>query len=569
MVKIAIIGGGISGLSAATFLCDHSNLHIELYEKENELGGQASSMYNENCNIEHSWRVFGTTYHNIWYIFNNILQIFGNFTALKKNCFVTDDAISNGNPYTINLFQQSLNNMQHHNYYKLFDFLFLCKQRVINSYDNVNAIEYFDKNDVIKSILGPMQGLDAMKLSISSALKNLYQMADETKYSFTPNDTQITNIPTNDAIFNHWEKYLLRKNVSVIKNQMLQDVHIENDRIKYVLINSQKVYADEFIFACSLKPLNAILANKYNCTTFSNMKKLEQNMQLYFTINLYFSKKLNMPCDHIILQKEYWQPIIQRKTFWPHKITDKCRFNKMQIKEIWNVGFLDYQKGNNNKILRDCSLEEAVNEGLFQIKMNKHILNIMNDNGVDFDEVYLGYDLWHQFKNSSENFPINNSAKSYDKPMLSDLNPKFSVNEGTMRYMPETKPNDIPTNMYLSGYYVNSTYGGASMEASCETGLVCACNVINKYNLPNNTMLPIKHTNDRFFNSIILTPFIKLDEILYNNGMQPITNYVNSFYLLLLIFAALVICAFYIVFLAYRNYNLINTSKFYRKYFYK
>jgi uncharacterized protein with NAD-binding domain and iron-sulfur cluster len=573
MVKIVIIGGGISGLSAATFLCDNPNINVEIYEKENELGGQASSMYNDNCNIEHSWRVFGRSYHNIWYIFNNILHICDNFTTLKKNCLITNDVISNGSPDAVNLLSQILNTTKFQNYYKLFDFLFLCKNRVVDSYDNVNAFEYFDKNDVIKSILGPMQGLEAIKLSISSTFKNMYQIMDTKEYSFSPNGTQITNMPTNDAVFNYWEKYLLRKNIRIHKSHSLQDIYIENNEIKYVVINSQKIYADEFIFACSLKPLNKILENKYNCPTFQNMKKLEQNLQLYFTINMYFNKKLNMTCDNIILLKESWQPIIQRKIFWPQKIIDNCKLNKSQVKEIWNVGFLDYQKGSNNKILRDCSLEEAVNEGLLQIKENKYILNIMKENGVSFNEVYLGYDIWHQFKNGSENFPANYMNVS-NQPKLSDLNPKFSVNEGTMQYMPESQPTDIPRNMYLSGYYVNSTYGGASMEASCETGLVCAKTVLDKYNVKNDTILPIKHTNDRLLNSLLLLPFIKLDEILYNNGLPPITNYINSFYLLLSIVVLFMIFIFYALLFAYRNYNKLkqlkmNIPKMYRKYVYK
>ena len=54
-MKIIIIGGGIAGLSAATILCDNPNLDISIYEKEPQIGGQASSQYTKNCNVEHSW----------------------------------------------------------------------------------------------------------------------------------------------------------------------------------------------------------------------------------------------------------------------------------------------------------------------------------------------------------------------------------------------------------------------------------------------------------------------------------------------------------------------------------
>lgn len=553
MVKTVIIGGGIAGLSVSTYLCEISSFEIEIYEKENELGGQASSQYNNNCNIEHSWRVFGRTYHNIWYIFNNILCISDNFKTLKNNCLISGDIVSNGDP-NISLLSQILYNTKFDNYYKFFDFLFLCKDRVINSYDHINALEYFDNNVIIKSILGPLQGLEAVKLSISSTMKNLYQINDSKIYSFSPTSTQITNMPTNDAIFEHWEKYLLKKNVTIKKNQEIQDIFIENDKIKYVVINSKKIYADEFIFACSLKPLNKILENKYNCTTFKNMKKLEQNMQMYFTINMYFNKKINMTCDNFVLLKEPWQPIIQRKIYWPKKIINNCKLNEEQIKEIWNVGFLDYQKGSNGKILRDCSLEEALQEGIRQIKHNKYIIDIMKNNDIDFDEVYMGHDIWHQFKNSSENFPIHpDNFSTISK--IADLNPKFSVNQGTLHYIPESHPNDIPINMHLSGYYVNNSYGGASMESSCETGLICAKNIVSMYNLKTNNILPIKHTNEYILHPIIQLPFVKLDEFLYYNNMYPIIKYINSFYFFIIIIFIFI----YILFLAlksiYRNIN--------------
>ena len=145
MVKVIIIGGGFAGLSSATILSNNPNIEITIYEKENELGGQASSVYNKNCNIEHSWRIFGTTYHNLWYIFNNILHISNNFKLLNNICLVNSNSVSKGTLGIKYILPQILNSTKYSNYYKYFDFLFLCKDRVISDYDNINAYEYFDK----------------------------------------------------------------------------------------------------------------------------------------------------------------------------------------------------------------------------------------------------------------------------------------------------------------------------------------------------------------------------------------------------------------------------------------
>ena len=46
-MKIIIVGAGVAGLSAATMLCEIPDLEIIIYEKENYIGGQMSSLYTE------------------------------------------------------------------------------------------------------------------------------------------------------------------------------------------------------------------------------------------------------------------------------------------------------------------------------------------------------------------------------------------------------------------------------------------------------------------------------------------------------------------------------------------
>ena len=40
MINVTLIGGGISGLSAATILSEIPNIKISIYEKEKQIGGQ-------------------------------------------------------------------------------------------------------------------------------------------------------------------------------------------------------------------------------------------------------------------------------------------------------------------------------------------------------------------------------------------------------------------------------------------------------------------------------------------------------------------------------------------------
>jgi uncharacterized protein with NAD-binding domain and iron-sulfur cluster len=108
-MKIIIIGGGISGLSAATILADIPNIDISIYEKEDQLGGQAASLYSKTCNIEYSWRIYGAMYHNLLYIFENKLKILDNFKKIENNCFIEKDKKSDSHLDIYTMFMKLFN----------------------------------------------------------------------------------------------------------------------------------------------------------------------------------------------------------------------------------------------------------------------------------------------------------------------------------------------------------------------------------------------------------------------------------------------------------------------------
>jgi len=500
-MKVIIIGGGYAGLAAATLLCEQPNIEVELYEKEFSVGGQARSMYTNICNVEYCWRVFGQCYHNVWYLFDKI-GIKDNFSPLKKTCII-DKEISDGAPLSVPLLKKVLQDVPFHKYYKYFDFLFLCKDRTIHDYDRVNLMNYFDQNSMIKSLAGPYLGMEAKKISISSYMKYIYSVLDTKTYSFSPSDTMVTNKPTSDAVFDPWEKWLIKKGVRIHKNKVLQRIDIE-DTIQSVQINDETHVADEYLFACSLKPLNSLLPS--SCKTFKDMKVLEQNLQLYFGVNFYFKEKMDMKCDYIVIN-EGWLPIIQRKTLWKEDVMGRCKADE-DIQEVWNVGYLDFYKGTfNEKYVSECSVEEAIQEGILQIKNHPICKKLFTK---PFDELFLGSEYWYEFKDVNGKITVNN--------------PKYSINEGTSFLLPSS-------HMYLSGYYTQSTQGGVSMESSTETGMNAAKKLLEKYKIDCDK--PIMHTNNALVLHYFLYPFILLDILLYTCKLNPITHYVNSVYLLI------------------------------------
>lgn len=199
---------------------------------------------------------------------------------------------------------------------------------------------------------------------------------------------------------------------------------------------------------------------------------------------------------------------------------------------MFNVGFLGYNKGVLfGKILSQCSKQEAITEGIYQFKNDPYIENLLTKHGVTFEEVYMGYEDWFEFQDNKDG-------------KLISKNPKFSTNMGMMKYMPKTpQPGELPNNMYLAGYYVSSTMGGASMEASCETGLNAGLAVVESNNISIQEM-PYHHNVQ--YTSVLTIGLAYLDYILYKLGMNSLNNIIPSSILVILYLLLVIVLVVFI-----------------------
>lgn len=532
--RIIIIGGGIAGLSAAHFLCDYPEFEVIIFESQSDVGGQARSMFGKYCYIEYSWRIFGRVYHNI----NKIIDQIGannNFAFLENPCIVNSSSVYYGGLSYLNLAKIVIKNANYALINKIADIATISKERAINAYDDINAYEYFNRDPIIQSIMGPFLGMDANKLSLSGYYKNVISTCDTTQYKFTPDNTRISKHPTQESLFVPWIQYLKSKGVKIYTNTQITDIHIINNNIQSISIQKNKiVVADEYIFTCSLKSINKIISNHDYFRTKPiqyALTQLEKGLQLYYTINLYFSitleNVLDLKCDEFVITDTPWKLIVQRKHLWNSDYLNKCHKNNTRIKDVFNIGFLDYNKGVlYNKILSDCSKEEAIQEGIYQFKSSQFVKDIFLQYKTTFDETFVGYEDWYEFRNN-------------DKKQLISDNPKFSTNTGLLQYMPTTaQPDDVPKNMFLGGYYVQSTMGGVSMEASCETGLCAGLAVAQKY----NTQIidyPKYHQNE--YITSMTKGLCYLDKLLYRHNLPKISEFIPSTILILLYFTSITV----------------------------
>jgi len=246
----------------------------------------------------------------------NKIKIDKNFHKLNDVCFFEDDKKSDVYMGLNNLVTLLLQNTDFNEYYKLTDFFCLDIKRIEKDYD-VRVVDYFPNNKIAETIVGPILGLETKKVSLSAAYKNLCSASSNGRGFGKLNDTLLTNMPTSDAVFDEWDKYLRNKGVKIYTNAQVTDVGIKDKNITNITINNNTVTADEYIFASSLKFTNNLFKHKYSCITFEKMKSLEGDLQLYFSINMYFSKKISSKsCETFIILNSSWQPIVQRKITW-------------------------------------------------------------------------------------------------------------------------------------------------------------------------------------------------------------------------------------------------------------
>lgn len=491
------MGGGIAGLAAAHVLCETPGVEVHVHESESDVGGQARSMMGKRCSTEYSWRIFAACYKNL----NGVIRDIGagaNFVTINP-CIVEVARVSYGGLSGPNLLHKAVTHGHLAFANRVLELAMICRERAVREYDHVNAFDHYGRDSLAKSILGPFLGLDAVHTSLSGFYKNVFNTV------VGNGDTSVSKYPTQESLFEPWKRHLAARGVAIHTGSSMQAIRLSDNRVRAIVINGAPVEADEFLLACSLKSVSRIFAG-HPAPTFAALRALEPSLQLYYTLNLYFSEEVgDASCTELVLVDMPWQPIIQRKRNWKGNALELCD----GIRDVWNVGFLDYTPGLlAGKILRDCSRAEAIREGLHEVESSAYVRRLLR--GRRLADVLVGVEDWHQF---------------HDDPRTGKLtvsNPKFSVNVGTAALMPaRSRPTDLPVNLGLAGYYVASTMGGVSMEASCETGMRAARDLLSARGLGSPTPYPHRHTNE--FVTPVTAPLVLLDRLLYAGGLPPLT----------------------------------------------
>lgn len=481
--KIVIIGGGWAGISAAYLLSKNKNFEVIIIEKEDKIGGQASSSFRKSCNVEYSWRVYFDLYHCVKKILKDanllgkLCQINPTIITDNKNSLPIDKIFDNKNIYQI-LKYYDVDNMT---IIKLLYLLTLPQNILEKFYNNTCFVEYLNNYDIFKLLAGPVLGFDPKKVCIPTVL-NLTRNKLSSK-TLGYKDYHVTCGPPNDELFNYLSDYLKSNKITILLNTECFEINkIYNEKI-LVKTNCGNIECDEVIISSSLYSLTKLMAKFKNKDLNKKLYELKSCLQNYFSMNLYLSEELGPNHNYIIL-KEPWQPIIEtkRQKLWKSYIKKYCN---PKIKDVWNVDVFDFYPGHNGKILRDCSIKEVINETMNQIKNDKYISSLRSKAGKSINDLILGQEI--------HNFWKEKNGKIYT------TNPKFSINMNAYENLLDYNYKSIGHNIWFAAYYCKPSFRfGASMDNSSFIGLNCGKLIYEKYgiSIPNDIDDVLKKYNN-------------------------------------------------------------------------
>ena len=545
--KIVIIGAGVSGLSCAFDLVSNG-YDVEIYERSNTFGGQAKSVKTSTCFVPYAWRIWSNYYYNF-------LDIVSKIPIPKENKTIRDNLVllptyvhelknKNGRQVAGGSTLDPKKFDNYGNYLKLINkivnmFIFSeerLKENDITFYDYIDPPDQATE-DFVMEFTGPIIGMEAKKVTLFCIVKGfeVTYMGRNLQYGLFPKDKIfVANGPYSEVIFNPWVDYLVKKGVKIHTNSNITSINYDSKSKKIISIDTddeKNIEADDFIICMDQSAINKLLTKNEDLMSIKmleNTTKLKKyGNEMYFGMVLHFSEKFDPEIGTGCTQEQPWKVVIENfSASWSEKYIKDCG-----SKEIIQASCLDLHKGLNGKMLHECSVEEAIDETITQLKQSDLMKDLKTVSGKSVWDVFTGYDVWPEWING-EDGKITNKNDFY----------KFSINKNCWRNMPTTK---TPVkNLFFGSVITNTGVPMVSMEIASTNGRYAAKAIAEKY----DTKSPRIYNHPGFL-PIILAPIRGLDSFLFSIGLK--TNIIVVAVIFILLFIILFIylvllCSYYI-----------------------
>ena len=362
-----IVGGGMAGMTSALLLKKHlPDKKVLLIEKNGYLGGMVHDEFENGKYVEHSPRVFLSSYHNFYNIIKQIPGVWDNLSKPLDNKIIRKDGvISSTNDLFFEISPYSFARVAWHISTGLFRTDDTTK--FFSLLDDYSA----DKLKILAHILGETPN-DLPRHKIQIMIEDFIRSGGKKPRNFIG--------PTHLCLIEPWEKELERLGVDILKNTEVLNLH----KNTHILLNTgETIYGGNFILAVPPKGLNGLMDQEY--------KELEQKtLAHHASAQMYFSRKIKLTkfYGYFSIDSDWQMIVASYDELWDKKYSDMLGKGS-----VWSINIADpelYSK-RLGKRFSECNDEEKDDEILFQIKdfMNLDLKEYLTDSNHSIVPYYL------------------------------------------------------------------------------------------------------------------------------------------------------------------------------------
>jgi uncharacterized protein with NAD-binding domain and iron-sulfur cluster len=484
--RVAILGGGVGGLSAAQELAERG-FEVAVYERRPDFGGKARSIPVPNSATagrkplpgEHGFRFFPSFYKHLpdsmkripcagKSVFDNLVfstrvqiartgtsafleptrfpETLGDWAIVLKSLFA-----NLGIPENELLFFTD----------RLLVLLTTCQERRLAEYENIAWWDFIDAKNQSLSYQrylgeGVTRSLVAMKAEISST-RTVGYIDLQLLLGLICNPggfDRVLNGPTNDAWIDPWIAHLKSLGVKLQGNSVVRSIKLDGRRAGPVLVDQggtiSPVTADFYVSALPVEIMTGLVSDEIKAAapSLANLDKL----QTRWMNGIQFYLKNDLPLVHghsNYLDSPWALTSISQRQFWPG--VDFAGLGDGRVGGVLSVVVSDWDAPGivYGKPARACTAEEIRTEVWAQLKahLNTGTAETISDGN-----------LLSWFLDPDIQFP-NPSAATNAEPLL--INPA-----GSLQYRPEAST-EI-SNLFLASDYVHTYTDLATMEGANE-----------------------------------------------------------------------------------------------------
>lgn len=553
--KVVILGGGISGLSAAHELIERG-FEVEVFERKHIAGGKARSIAATGPSHspgpthprvghasalpplpgEHGFRFFPGFYRHIVHTMGRIP--FGGGSVADNLVDATELKVASYDRPTFTLparFPRSADDLKIEVFAalavlsgqvgvalddglffasKMWQFLTSCEERRLVEYERINWWDFIEAdarsaayrkyfgNGITRSLVAAK----ARRASTKTIGDIFMQIAFDILLPGVSAD-RLLNGPTNDVWIDPWLAYLRQRGVAYHMGAEVRAIRCERGRVKSVTVaigrSVREVSADYFIGALPVERMAELVDPDLvqHDPSLANLHALTEYVEWMNGIQFFLNEDVPMAHGHVIYVDSPWAlTSVSQAQFW--KAFDLARYGDGSVKGVLSVDISDWDvNGGNGKQAQYCSREEIALETWAQLKRSLNVGGeVLRDEHLH--SWFLDPGIEDRDLDADESTPR----------LVTNAEPLLVNYVDTWRLRPEAVTR-IP-NFFLAADYVRTFTDLATMEAANEASRR-AVNGILSAAAADAEPCPIWNLHE----PEVFLPFRAYDRVRYRKGL--------------------------------------------------